>query len=241
MSERGAPELVVQNLNKIHGSGDLAVHAVNDVSFSASENEFIAIMGPSGSGKTTLLAMIGGLLTPTSGSITVNGEELANASASRLTEFRRRSIGFVFQANNLVPFLTARENLLLAATIAGGGGASARRRADQLLDELGMSARANRIATQLSGGERQRVAIARALMNDAEIVLVDEPTASLDSVRGAQVVQSLVTEIKGRHKLGIMVTHDADMASFADRTLVLHDGKLATDQAPSSPGSTVPA
>lgn len=228
MTQPAGPDLVVRDLNKIHGSGDLAVHAVKDVSFSASSGEFIAIMGPSGSGKTTLLAMIGGLLRPSSGSILVNGEEIANATSSRLTEFRRNSIGFVFQANNLVPFLTARENLLLAATIAGRNGDIARRRADQLLDELGMSARANRLATQLSGGERQRVAIARALMNDAGIVLVDEPTASLDSVRGAQVVRSLVEEIKGRHKLGIMVTHDAEMAAFADRTLMLHDGQITT-------------
>lgn len=222
-------ELAVRGLNKIYGSGELAVHAVKDVTFSAASEELLAIMGLSGSGKTTLLAMIGGLLTPTSGSIIANGEDLVKASPRRLTEYRRRSVGFVFQANNLVPFLTARENLLLAAAIAGNRGSSARRRADELLEELGMAPRANRLVTQLSGGERQRVGIARAFMNDPRLVLVDEPTANLDSVRGKQVVRSLITEVKSRHKLGIMVTHDMEMAALADRVFVLHDGRLAQD------------
>jgi putative ABC transport system ATP-binding protein len=135
-------------------------------------------------------------------------------------------VGFVFQANNLLPYLTARENLLVMARINGTDLKSAGARADQLLEELGLTARRNALATELSGGERQRVAIARALMNDPELVLVDEPTASLDSARGRQVVESLIAEVKGRDKLGLMVTHDMAMAELADRVLEMHDGLL---------------
>jgi putative ABC transport system ATP-binding protein len=130
----------------------------------------------------------------------------------------------VFQSNNLVPYLTARENLLLMRAIRGGNKNQGKSRAAQLLEELGLTRRADAIATQLSGGERQRVAIARALMNDPTLVLVDEPTASLDSVRGRQVVASLIAEVKSRGKLGIMVTHDMEMAALADRILEIHDG-----------------
>lgn len=218
--------LVVERLNKIYGSGETAVHAVKDVTFEAQPGEFLAIVGPSGSGKTTLLAMIGGLLTPTSGTILVNGTNVATLRGSELVRYRRQGVGFVFQANNLVPYLTARQNVLLIHAIAGGDGAAARRRADQLLDELGLSRRSHAVATQLSGGERQRVAIARALMNDPQLILVDEPTANLDSKRGRQVVESLISEVKSRDKLGIMVTHDPDMAILADRVLELRDGQL---------------
>jgi putative ABC transport system ATP-binding protein len=221
--------LSVEGLTKIYGSGETAVHAVRDVSFQAKPAEFIAIVGPSGSGKTTLLAMIGGLLAPTSGAILVNGRDVARLRSAELVRYRRQSVGFVFQANNLVPYLTGRENMLLAQAIAGGDVRAARRRADQLLDELGISGRARALATALSGGERQRVAIGRALMNDPELVLVDEPTASLDSERGRRVVQSLIAEVRSRGKLGIMVTHDPEMAAFADRVLELHDGRLRND------------
>ena len=221
--------LSVEGLNKVYGSGETAVHAVRDVSFQTKPGEFIAIVGPSGSGKTTLLAMIGGLLAPTSGAILVNGRDIARMGSSELVRYRRESVGFVFQANNLVPYLTGRENMLLVQAIAGGNAAAARRRAAQLLEELGISGRAKALATALSGGERQRVAIGRALMNDPELVLVDEPTANLDSERGRQVVQSLIAEVRSRGKLGIMVTHDTEMAAFADRVLALHDGQLRLD------------
>ena len=221
--------LSVEGLNKVYGSGETAVHAVRDVSFQTKPGEFIAIVGPSGSGKTTLLAMIGGLLAPTSGAILVNGRDIARMGSSDLVRYRRESVGFVFQANNLVPYLTGRENMLLVQAITGGDGGAARRRADQLLEELGISGRAKALATALSGGERQRVAIGRALMNDPELVLVDEPTANLDSERGRQVVQSLIAEVRSRGKLGIMVTHDTEMAAFADRVLALHDGQLRQD------------
>jgi putative ABC transport system ATP-binding protein len=217
--------LQISNLTKTYGSGEQAVHAVRDVSLAAQAGEFLAVIGPSGSGKTTLLAMIGGLLTPTSGTITVAGRDITSLSSGQLAAFRRQSVGYVFQANNLLPFLTTRENLLVMRAIGAGRGAG-KQRADQLLHELGMDARTNAVATELSGGERQRVAIARALMNDPELVLVDEPTASLDSARGKQVVQLLIDETKARNKLAIMVTHDLDMALSADRILEMHDGVL---------------
>jgi putative ABC transport system ATP-binding protein len=215
--------LCTANLWKVYGSGDQTVEAVRDVSLRAEAGEFIAVVGPSGSGKTSLLAMLGGLLTPTRGSIAVDGREIGTLSAGARAEYRRSRVGYVFQANNLLPFLTARENLLVMRAIGGRGDG---RRADQLLDEMGLTARARALATELSGGERQRVAIARALMNDPDLVLVDEPTASLDSERGRQVVQLLRDEVKGRDKLAVMVTHDREMAAWSDRVLVMHDGTL---------------
>jgi putative ABC transport system ATP-binding protein len=217
--------LTIANLTKTYGSGEQAIHAVKEVSLTAVAGEFLAVIGPSGSGKTTLLAMIGGLLTPTSGTIDLGGRDIARLERGQLTEFRRQSVGYVFQANNLLPFLTARENLLVIPAIGACRG-SGKQRADQLLRELGLQTRAHALATELSGGERQRVAIGRALMNDPQIVLVDEPTASLDSSRGRQVVQLLIDEVKGRNKLAIMVTHDLDMAVLADRILEMHDGVL---------------
>jgi putative ABC transport system ATP-binding protein len=202
--------LVVTGLNKVYGSGDLAVHAVRDVSFSAALGNFLAIVGPSGSGKTTLLAMIGGLLTPTSGSIEIEGQQITQMAGNR----------------QAVPFLTARENLLVMNEIASGDRREARRRADRLLAEMEMTTRATALATELSGGERQRVAIGRALMRDPLLVLVDEPTANLDSERGEQVVRSLIEEVKGRGKLGIMVTHDLRMAALADVRLEMRDGQV---------------
>ncbi len=224
--------LVVRDLNKVYGSGGLAVHAVRDVSFSAALGDFMAVVGPSGSGKTTLLAMIGGLLTPTSGSIEVAQEEITQMAGGRQAAFRRDKVGFVFQSNNLIPFLTARENLLIMNEIGSGDRGTAKRRADRLLEEMGMTSRAGALATELSGGERQRVAIARALMRDPLLVLVDEPTANLDSEQGERVVRSLIEEVKGRGKLGVMVTHDLRMAALADARLEMRDGQVvrATQQ-----------
>lgn len=219
--------LSVRDLSKTYGHGDRAVQAVKHASFSTEPGEFVAVVGPSGSGKTTLLAMVGGLLTPTSGSIEVNGKDIAGLNRGQQAAYRRESVGYVFQANNLLPFLTARENLLVMSRITGANSRAARQRADQLLEELGLTKRANAVATELSGGERQRVAIGRALMNDPELVLVDEPTASLDSARGRQVVQSLIHEVKSRGKLGLMVTHDMAMAELADRIIEMHDGELS--------------
>lgn len=218
--------LAVTGLNKTYGSGALAVHAVRDVSFSTAPGDFVAIVGPSGSGKTTLLAMIGGLLRPSSGSIRVSDQEISRLSGAERARYRRDRVGYVFQANNLVLFLTARENLMIMYEIGPGSRREAASRADGLLEELGLTARAHALARQLSAGERQRVAIARALMRDPWLILVDEPTANLDSERGEQVVRSLIAEVKGRQKLGIMVSHDTRMAALADVVLEMRDGHL---------------
>lgn len=213
-------------LSKTYFGAAEPVEAVKQATFAAGAGEFLAIVGPSGSGKTTLLAMIGGLLTPTSGTVRVDGVAIERLDSRALAAFRRTRVGFVFQANNLIPYLTARENLLVMADIGGIDRKSAGARADRLLEELGLTRRASALATQLSGGERQRVAIARALMNDPALILVDEPTAALDSARGRQVVESLKAEIKSRNKLGIIVTHDLAMAALADRIIEMHDGEL---------------
>ena len=218
--------LTVTALHKTYGSGVLAVHAVRDVSFSTQPGDFLAIVGPSGSGKTTLLAMIGGLLTPSSGSITLNDRDITSLSAGERAAYRRDAVGFVFQANNLIPFLTGRENLLIMNEIGSGSRREAAQRADRLLEELGLTSRADALATDLSGGERQRVAIGRALMRDPLLVLVDEPTANLDSEQGERVVRSLIEEVKTRDKLGLMVTHDLRMAALADVILEMSDGHL---------------
>jgi putative ABC transport system ATP-binding protein len=227
--------LEVQGLHKTYGAGDLAVHAVRDVSFSTQPGDFVAIVGPSGSGKTTLLAMIGGLLSASAGAIHIDGRDVTRLSDAQRAAYRRDTVGFVFQANNLIPFLTARENLTIMFEIGPGDRSEAARHADRLLEELGLTARAGALATQLSGGERQRVAIARALMRDPLMVLVDEPTANLDTERGRQVVDSLVAEVKQRDKLGIMVTHDPQMAALAKVVLEMRDGHLVSVRRAAAP------
>jgi putative ABC transport system ATP-binding protein len=194
--------------------------------------DFVALVGPSGSGKTTLLAMLGALLSPSSGQILLNGIDVTRLPGRKLATYRRNTIGFVFQANNLVPYLTARENLTVMSAIGGAPKKDARARAGRLLEELGVAHRAGALATELSGGERQRVAIARALMNEPQLVLVDEPTASLDSERGHQVVAALIAEVKERRVLGLMVTHDPAMAAAADRILEMHDGHIVARHSP---------
>jgi len=216
----------VTGLEKTYGSGRMMVHAVRDVNFTIEEGQFISVVGPSGSGKTTLLSMLGGLLTPTGGTIIVNGNQVEKLSPRQRQEYRRDHVGFIFQANNLLPFLTARENLLLMDQIGPGDRRVMNERADRLIEEMGLTPRAHALATELSGGERQRVAVARALMRDPDIVLADEPTANLDSELGRHVVNSLIIAVKGRNKMGIMVTHDLNMAALTDGMLQMRDGHL---------------
>jgi putative ABC transport system ATP-binding protein len=224
------PILTVDAVTKTYGEGHTAVTAVHEASMQVGEGEFVSLLGPSGSGKTTLISMIGGLLTPTSGTIQVGDVVVSDLDSKALTTFRAERVGFVFQSANLVPFLTARENLLWVAGLRKDRGRAARKaaaqRADQLLEELGLSARAGNVPEKLSGGERQRVAIGRALMNDPDLVLVDEPTAALDTAMGRQVVQLLRREIKDRGKTGIMVTHDLRMVEYTDRVFEITDGFL---------------
>ncbi len=220
--------LTVDGVTKVYGSGHTAVTALEHASLSLEQGEFVALLGPSGSGKTTLLSIIGGLLAPSTGTVSLGGIDVGALSAKQQTVFRAETVGFVFQSANLVPFLTARENLVLMNTLRRHKvpAAQARARADQLLDELGLADRAGNLPEQLSGGERQRVAIGRSLMNDPDLVLVDEPTAALDTTLGRQVVQLLAREIKERGKTGIMVTHDLRMVEYTDRYLEILDGHL---------------
>lgn len=218
--------LIVDDVTKVYGEGHTEVRALCNASLELHDNEFLALLGPSGSGKTTLLSVIGGLLAPTSGSVTIGDIRLTGLSKREQTRFRANRVGFVFQGFNLVPFLTARENMTVMASISDASRPEIEERADQLLEELGLTARADNLPEQLSGGERQRVAIGRALVTDPDLILVDEPTASLDTELGTQVVQLLAAEIKSRGKAGIMVTHDLRMVDFTDRTVRILDGEL---------------
>jgi putative ABC transport system ATP-binding protein len=221
------PALELSDVRKVYRSGDDEVVALDHATLQVGDDEMVALLGPSGSGKTTLLSIAGGLLTPTSGSVIAGGTDISALDPRGLTKFRQTTVGFVFQHVNLVPFLTARENVLVVAELAGRRGRGVRDRADQLLDELGLAPRADNLATQLSGGERQRVAIGRALMNDPKLVLVDEPTSALDTKLGEQVMGLLRREITGRGVAAVVVTHDTRMVHFADRTVEILDGRLA--------------
>lgn len=220
--------LIAIDLTKVYRSGHDEVRAVSQANLRVAHGELVAIVGPSGSGKTTLLAMLGALLRPTEGRIVVDGTDVTALSEPERARFRRHRVGFVFQNYNLVPYLTARENLLAVADIAGRLGREARHMAERLLEEMGLAGRADFLPGELSGGERQRVAIARALMNDPVLVLVDEPTSNLDVRRGREVVESLQREIVTRGKIGIMVTHDLRMLEHVSAAYLLEDGHLST-------------
>ena len=218
--------VIVDDVTKVYGEGHTAVTALRNANLQLYDNEFLALLGPSGSGKTTLLSVIGGLLTPTAGTVIIGDTALSGLSKKEQSRFRANRVGFVFQGFNLVPFLTARENMTVMASISGASRVEIEKRADQLLEELGLTARRDNLPEQLSGGERQRVAIGRALVTDPDLILVDEPTASLDTELGTQVVKLLASEIKSRGKAGIMVTHDLRMVEFTDRTVRILDGQL---------------
>ena len=222
--------LQLRDVSKSFGQGPRRVDAVRDVSLEVDRGEVVALEGPSGSGKTTLLALAGALLTPTAGEIRVDGDDITKYGARARTRYRRDRVGFVFQGSNMVPFLTARENLLLVGEFGAGDRAALRRRADELLEQLDLIPVRDQVATSLSGGERQRVAIARALMRDPSLLLVDEPTASLNFELGTRVVDALLSEVHMRDKACIMVTHDDRMAQRADRLVEIRDGSVLSDR-----------
>lgn len=222
--------LLMDGVTKTYPTGDTEVVALSDASLEVGDDELLALLGPSGSGKTTLLSIAGGLLTPTSGRVEVGGEDITRYSPSRLTRFRREAVGFVFQQVNLVPFLTARENLTVIDQISGARNRRASAaRADRLLGELGLADRASQLPGTLSGGERQRVAVGRALMNEPRLVLIDEPTSALDTDLGTQVMELIRSEIKGRGTAAVLVTHDSRMVHFCDRTCSILDGRIQDD------------
>ncbi|MBY0163503.1 ABC transporter ATP-binding protein [Cytobacillus firmus] len=220
-------KLLMDQVSKEFGDGDTSVKVLDNISLDIKGGEFVAVVGPSGSGKSTFLSIAGALLSPTRGRIWMGDQEVTRLPAKQMNQLRLRHIGFVFQSSNLIPYLTVRDQLLLMAKLANQQGQEPQQRADDLLHRLGLSHRKSRYPESLSGGERQRVAIARAWMNDPELILADEPTASLDSERGRTVVQMLADEVKLRRKAAIMVTHDKRMLDLCDRVVYIEDGKLS--------------
>ena len=214
-------------LCKHYGSGATAVRALDDVDFVAERGEFVAIMGPSGSGKSTLLHVLGGLEAPTSGEVTVAGRRVDGADDRDLTRLRRGHLGFIFQFFNLLPSLSATENVYLPALIARDRTDDMEERAVALLERVGLADRATHTPSELSGGQQQRVSIARALFLEPEIVLADEPTGNLDSRSGGEVLAILrdIASVDGRTV--VMVTHDPAAAAIADRVVFLRDGRIA--------------
>jgi putative ABC transport system ATP-binding protein len=221
-----APALRMEAVRKVYVMGDDEVVALDHASLTVASDEIVALLGPSGSGKTTLCSIAGGLLTASDGRAVVGGQDITHFNQKQLSKFRQETVGFVFQAVNLVPFLTARENLLVVDEFGRRTGRAARERADQLLDELGLADRAKNLPGQLSGGQRQRVAIGRALMNEPDLVLFDEPTSALDTKIGEQVMELIRNEMKSRGTAAIVVTHDERIVHFADRTVHIVDGHL---------------
>lgn len=220
------PALALTDVRKVYRSGDDETVALDHVTLTVRKEEIVALVGPSGSGKTTLLSIAGGLLSPTSGSVVVGEHDISGMPPRKLTKFRRDHIGFVFQSVNLVPFLTARENLMVVAELAGARRSTAKERADRLLEELGLTRRRDNLATKLSGGEQQRVAIGRALMNDPSLVLFDEPTSALDTRLGEEVMQLIREEMRQRRTAAVIVTHDVRMVQYAERVVHITDGLL---------------
>lgn len=219
--------LEANNVTKEYQMGSEEVHALNGVSVTIEPGEFVAILGTSGSGKSTLLNLFGGLDRPTRGDISFNGQSLAPLSSREMSRYRLRSIGMIFQSFNLIPTMTARQNVSLALAFAGMKQAERQQRSKELLERVGLGARVDHRPSELSGGEQQRVSIARALANEPQVLLADEPTGNLDSARAAEILELLKT-MQREGKTIVMVTHDQDLAGrFADRTIKLKDGKLA--------------
>lgn len=212
-----------RNLTKKYLLDDVVVQALRGVSVSFGQGEFVAVMGPSGSGKSTLLHLVGGIDTPTSGTVRIDGEDVTRFSDRQLSDLRREKIGFIFQTFNLIPTLTAIENVVVPLLPRGG---EANERARTLLERMGLIGRLNHMPGQLSGGERQRVAIARALINRPKIVLADEPTGELDSKNGKDVMRILEEMHELEKVTVIVVTHDPAMADLAHKIVYLHDGRI---------------
>lgn len=216
----------MKNISKNYQDGEQVIEVLKNVSLEVAQGEFVAIVGPSGAGKSTFLSIAGALLSPTEGEIAIGGKVLNDLTSKDLTKVRLDKVGFIFQGANLIPYLNVRDQLLVIAELSGDKGRVAKEKADELLKELGLTARENNYPESLSGGEKQRVAIARALMNDPDIILADEPTASLDASRGRKVVQMIADEVKRKNKAAIMVTHDERVLDLVDRVIRIEDGYL---------------
>jgi putative ABC transport system ATP-binding protein len=218
--------IILTNVTKVYHQGTAPVRALNDVSLSLDAGQFVAVMGASGSGKSTLLHLIAGLAHPTSGEIVLFDQTISAMNDDQLTQYRRTHVGLIFQSFNLMPTMSALENIALPLLINGARLKEARQRARQYLEIVGLSDRAAHRPDELSGGQQQRVAIARALINDAPLLLADEPTGNLDSATGEEILQLLHTLVSNRSRTIMMVTHDTRAASYADRIITLRDGKI---------------
>ena len=223
--------LEMRRVSRAYGQGAAEVHALKEVSLKVDAGSMVAVMGPSGSGKSTLLTIAGSLEEPSSGEVLVCGEELSKLSGNARARLRRRSIGYVFQDFNLLPGLTAAENVALPLELDGVPARKARKAAVASLDELGLSDRAEHFPDQLSGGERQRASIARAVGGEHQLLLADEPSGALDSVNGEAVMRMIRAACK-RGLAAVVVTHDAQLASWADRVMFLRDGRVTDQTAP---------
>jgi putative ABC transport system ATP-binding protein len=233
--------LELRHVSKVYGSGPSEVHALSEVELSVERGELVAVMGPSGSGKSTLLTIAGSLEEPSSGHVLVEGTDLADVSRSDRAKLRRRSIGYVFQDFNLLPGLTAIENVSLPLELDGTRAKTAQETGLKALEELDVAEHADRFPDELSGGERQRVAIARAIVGKRSLLLADEPTGALDSLNG-EAVMRLLRAATRRGVGGVVVTHEAYLASWADRVVFLRDGYVVDQTlAPSGPESLLAA
>jgi putative ABC transport system ATP-binding protein len=218
-----------ENLTKIYGKGETAVTALDHVNLSVDTGEFVAVMGPSGCGKSTLLHLLGGLDHPTEGKVIIDGQSIAELSDTKLTELRRRKIGFVFQFYNLIPVLNATENAALPITLDGANGAKAKAKGRDWLRKVGLGDRLNSRPDQLSGGQQQRVAVARALVANPTLLLADEPTGNLDSKASDEIAALLRQVANEWGRAVVMVTHDPRIAAYADRILFLKDGAIVDE------------
>ena len=220
--------LRVEHLNKIYGSGDTAVHALDDVSFTVEKGEFVAIVGPSGSGKSTLMHILGGVDSPTSGKVFVDGTEIGTLDETELAIFRRRQIGLIYQFYNLIPVLNIKENITLPLLLDG-------REVDEkslsdLVSSLGLTDRLGYLPNQLSGGQQQRVSIGRALITHPALILADEPTGNLDRQNSAEIIELLKMFNRQHSQTLLVITHDENIALQADRNLVVEDGRIMRDE-----------
>jgi putative ABC transport system ATP-binding protein len=223
-----APVLHLDHVSRVHGTGELAVHALREVSFEAYAGELVAVMGPSGSGKSTLLTLAGGLDEPTSGRVVVEGTDLTAAGAAGRARLRRTAVGYVFQDFNLIPALTAAENVSLPLELDGQPTRAARAAAATALDELGIGELADRFPDEMSGGQQQRVAIARAVVGERRLILADEPTGALDTVTGEDILRLLRARCDAG-AAGVLVTHEPRHAAWADRVVYLRDGTVVDE------------
>jgi putative ABC transport system ATP-binding protein len=221
------PIIETQAVSKLYQSKNISVTAVDQASIAINPGEFVGLVGPSGSGKTTMLAMLAALLQPTDGSVLIDGQDLGGMNERQRVKFRRKKIGFTFQTNNLVPYLTVRENVELMLRMNNLLNREGRQKVKDLLVRLGLEERMKSLPSQLSGGERQRVAIARSMIHDPSVILADEPTASLDTERAYQVTSIYADLIHENSKAGIMVTHDLRMCKYVDKIIQIEDGKIS--------------